>query len=166
MSDTTVCELCGNVNTRGATMCAWCETSLSGPFTAEWKPPAPPRRPTIRDSLIPPLAPRLPPLPPRRPDAAAHDWDGSAERWWSTAANVLVISALVCIALACPVITAVLLRKQEVVDSTGSTYSETSWHRSGEFPVYGALSLIPTLTCALTVYLLFRWITRRSDDEH
>ena len=156
VQETTVCNLCGNVNGRGATMCAWCETSLSEPFSSRWKPPAAPRGVTARDSVI----------RPRRPSADLPDWSQDrGEGWWVTAGNALVIAALVAIALACPVAVAILLRKQEIVDNAGQFYSNGAWHSSNEFPVYGTLSLIPTLTCALTVYLIFRWVTRRKDDE-
>jgi hypothetical protein len=133
-------------------MCAWCETSLTDPPSSMVALPAYPTDPLG-------LAPDDPRYgPPARPE----DWD---ERASVATVNLLVIGALAVIALACPVAVTVLLHKQEAVDRAGSYYSGPYSHVSNEFPVYGALSIIPSLVCALAVYLIFRWVTRLRFDE-
>jgi hypothetical protein len=128
MAETTACRLCGTANAPYATMCIWCESSLTG------------RSPGGSNST---------------PQSA-----GSAERPAPAVLDGLVVTILVAIALACPVAVAILLSKQEAVDQAGRFYSGPSSHSASEFPEYGALSIIVALCCALTVYLIFRWITR------
>jgi uncharacterized BrkB/YihY/UPF0761 family membrane protein len=78
----------------------------------------------------------------------------------------LVISTLVGILVTCPIVVTLLLYKQEAVDNAGAYYSGPSSHPTSEFPRYGALSIIPSLAFALTIYLLFRWVTRKRNDDH
>jgi hypothetical protein len=103
--------------------------------------------------------------PRRSSDAMPYGADSSVDRWLSAVGSFLVISILVCVAAACPIAVTILLHKQEAVDNAGAYYSGPSSHPSSEFPGYGALSIIPSLTFALTIYLLFRWITRERNGD-
>jgi hypothetical protein len=58
-----------------------------------------------------------------------------------------------------------LLKQQEGVANAGAYSRGQQSHSTRDFPVYGALSIIPSLTFALTVYLLFRWVTRKRRDN-
>jgi len=84
---------------------------------------------------------------------------------WSGALSAVIIWSLALIALACPVVVTALLHKQQSVDNAGALISGSNTHAASEFPLWGALSLIPSFTCAVCVYLLFRWITRIPNDE-
>ena len=137
MPETTLCRLCGTENARNATMCAWCETSLTDPFRNARKRHAD-ARPMMVDSR-------------RSSDAIPYGADNSIDRWLAAIGNVLVIFTL---------------HKQEAVDKAGAYYSGPSSHPTSEFPRYGALSIIPSLAFALTIYLLFRWVTRKRNDDH
>jgi uncharacterized BrkB/YihY/UPF0761 family membrane protein len=121
-------------------MCAWCETSLTDPFRGARTRPGDARRIMV-------------------------DSDSSIDRWLSAIGNILVISALICVLIACPIAVTLLLHKQQAVDSAGAYYRGPHSHPTSEFPGYGALSIIPSLTFALTVYLLFRWVTRKRRDN-
>jgi hypothetical protein len=149
--ETTLCRLCGTENARTATMCAWCETSLTDPFRNARKHHAD-ARPMMMDSR-------------RSSDAIPYGADNSIDRWMAAIGNILVISALVGILVACPIAVTLLLHKQEAVDKAGAYYSGPSSHPTSEFPRYGALSIIPSLAFALTIYLLFRWVTRKRNDD-
>jgi hypothetical protein len=152
VTETTLCRLCGTANAPNATMCAWCETSLTDPFRNARKRQADARRMMV-DSR-------------RSSDAIPYGADNSIDRWMAAIGNVLVISTLVGILVACPIVVTLLLYKQEAVDNAGAYYSGPSSHPTSEFPRYGALSIIPSLAFALTIYLLFRWITRKRNDDH
>jgi hypothetical protein len=149
--ETTLCRLCGTENAPNATMCAWCETSLNDPFRRAGARSAHPRSLTVD--------------PRRSSDAIPYGADNSVDRWLAAIGNVLVISTLVCILVACPIVVTLLLHKQEAVDNAGAYYSGRGSHPTSEFPGYGALSIIPSLAFALTVYLLFRWVTRRRNND-
>ena len=132
-------------------MCAWCETSLTDPFRGAKTRPADARRIMV-DSR-------------RSSDSIPYGVDSSIDRWLAAIGNILVISALICILIACPIAVTLLLHKQEAVDNAGAYYRGPQSHPTSEFPGYGALSIIPSLTFALTVYLLFRWVTRKRRDN-
>ncbi len=151
MPETTLCRLCGTQNAPNASMCAWCETSLTDPFRGARTRSAGARRIMV-DSR-------------RSSDSIPYGADSSIDRWLSAIGNILVISALICILIACPIAVTLLLHKQEAVDSAGAYYRGPQSHPTSEFPGYGALSIIPSLTFALTVYLLFRWVTRKRRDN-
>jgi hypothetical protein len=152
--ETTLCRLCGTKNAHRATMCAWCETSLVDPGAGSW------RLRTDRRAGRGMFA-----EPQRFNDAMPYGADSSVDRWLSAMGSFLIISTLVCVALACPVAVALLLNKQQAVDEAAKYYSGPPSHSTSEFPDYGALSIIPSLTFALTIYLLFRWITRLRDGD-
>lgn len=101
----------------------------------------------------------------RSSDSIPYGADSSIDRWLSAIGNVLVISALICVLIACPIAVTLLLHKQQAVDNAGAYYRGQQSHSTSEFPGYGALSIIPSLTFALTVYLLFRWVTRKRRDN-
>jgi hypothetical protein len=149
--ETTLCRLCGTQNAPNASMCAWCETSLTDPFRRAKTRPADARR-IMMDS---------------RPssDSIPYGADSSIDRWLSAIGNILVISALIGILIACPIAVTLLLHKQQAVDNAAAYYRGPQSHPTTEFPGYGALSIIPSLTFALTVYLLFRWVTRKRRDN-
>jgi hypothetical protein len=149
--ETTLCRLCGTQNAPNASMCAWCETSLTGPFRGARTRPAAGRR-TMVDSR-------------RSSDSIPYGADSSIDRWLSAIGNVLVISALICVLVACPIAVTLLLHKQQAVDNAAAYYKGPQSHPTSEFPGYGALSIIPSLTFALTVYLLFRWVTRKRRED-
>jgi ribosomal protein L40E len=133
MAEMTACRQCGTANAPYATMCIWCEGSLTG-----------------------------------RPLATSTSTSRSANsvaRGRPTALDAVVVISLVAVALACPVVVAILLSKQEAVDQAGRFYTGAGSHQANEFPEYGALSIIVALGCALTVYLIFRWITRLRNSE-
>ena len=150
MPETTLCRLCGTENARRATMCAWCETSLTDPFRSGNRQPRP------RSSTAPPR---------RSNDTTPYGAYDPVDRWLAAIGNVVVITVLICVLVACPIAVTLLLNKQQAVDNAGAYYRDASSHVTSEFPGYGALSIIPSLTFALTVYLLFRWITRRRKDD-
>jgi uncharacterized BrkB/YihY/UPF0761 family membrane protein len=149
--ETTLCRLCGTQNAPNASMCAWCETSLTDPFRGARTRPADAGRMMV-DSR-------------RSSDSIPYGADSSIDRWLSAIGNVLVISALICVLIACPIAVTLLLHKQQAVDNAGAYYRGQQSHSTSEFPGYGALSIIPSLTFALTVYLLFRWVTRKRRDN-
>jgi hypothetical protein len=149
--ETTLCRLCGTQNAPNASMCAWCETSLTDPFRGARTRPADAGRIMV-DSR-------------RSSDSIPYGADSSIDRWLSAIGNVLVISALICVLIACPIAVTLLLHKQQAVDNAGAYYRGQQSHSTSEFPGYGALSIIPSLTFALTVYLLFRWVTRKRRDN-
>lgn len=151
MPETTLCRLCGTQNAPNASMCAWCETSLTDPFRGARTRPADAGRIMV-DSR-------------RSSDSIPYGADSSIDRWLSAIGNVLVISALICVLIACPIAVTLLLHKQQAVDNAGAYYRGQQSHSTSEFPGYGALSIIPSLTFALTVYLLFRWVTRKRRDN-
>jgi hypothetical protein len=132
-------------------MCAWCETSLTDPFRGAGA------RPVRTRSLS----------ADRRElnDTVPYGADNSVDRRLAAIGNVLVMTTLISILVACPIAVTLLLHKQEAVDNAGAYYRGPPSHVTNEFPGYGALSIIPSLTFALTVYLLFRWVTRRRRDN-
>jgi len=149
--ETTLCRLCGTENAPRATMCVWCETSLTDPFRgAGGRPPR--TRFSTEDRR-------------RSNDTLPYGALNSADRRLAAIGNVLVMSTLISILVACPIAVTLLLHKQEAVDRAGAYYRGPTSHVTYEFPGYGALSIIPSLTFALTVYLLFRWVTRRRRDD-
>jgi len=131
-------------------MCAWCETSLSDPFRRGVPRQAHTRSFSVNQRETADNVPY-----------GAHD---PVDRWVASIGNVVVITTLICILVVCPIAVTLLLHKQEAVDNAGTYYRGPSSHPSSEFPGYGALSIIPSLTFALAVYLLFRWITRKRRD--
>jgi len=149
--ETTLCRLCGTQNAPNASMCAWCETSLTDPFRRARTRPADARRIMV-DSR-------------RSSDSIPYGVDSSIDRWLAAIGNILVISALIGILIACPIAVTLLLHKQQAVDNAAAYYRGPQSHPTSEFPGYGALSIIPSLTFALTVYLLFRWVTRKRRDN-
>jgi uncharacterized BrkB/YihY/UPF0761 family membrane protein len=149
--ETTLCRLCGTQNAPNASMCAWCETSLTDPFRGARTRPADARRMMV-DSR-------------RSSDSIPYGADSSIDRWLFAIGNILVISALIGILIACPIAVTLLLHKQQAVDNAAAYYRGPQSHPTSEFPGYGALSIIPSLTFALTVYLLFRWVTRKRRDN-
>ena len=151
MPETTLCRLCGTQNAPNASMCAWCETSLTDPFSGARTRPADARRIAV-DSR-------------RSSDSIPYGADSSIDRWLAAIGNILVISALISVLIACPIAATFLLHKQQAVDNAGAYYRGPQSHPTSEFPGYGALSIIPSLTFALTVYLLFRWVTRKRRDN-
>ena len=153
MPETTLCRLCGTENAPVATMCAWCETSLTDPDP-------------FRGAGARPARTRSSTADRRRPnDTVPYGADSSVDRWLAAFGNVLVMTTLISILVACPIAVTLLLHKQQAVDNAGAYYRGPSSHATSEFPGYGALSIIPSLTFALTVYLLFRWVTRRRRDD-
>ena len=151
MPETTLCRLCGTQNAPNASMCAWCETSLTDPFRGARTRPGDARRIMVESR--------------RSSDSSPYGADSSIDRWLSAIGNILVISALICVLIACPIAVTLLLHKQQAVDNAAAYYRGPQSHPTSEFPGYGALSIIPSLTFALTVYLLFRWITRKRRDN-
>lgn len=132
-------------------MCAWCETSLTNPFRSGG-----PRQARTRSVSV-----------SRRElnDNVPYGADNPVDRWLAAIGNVVVITTLICILVVCPIAVTLLLHKQQAVDNAGTYYRGPASHPSSEFPGYGALSIIPSLTFALAVYLLFRWITRKRRDD-
>lgn len=114
-------------------MCAWCETHL-GPLD-----PARPRWSVLSDDLVP---------------------GGAAVRPRWSIANVLVVGTLSLIAVICPVVVGYLLNKQHQVDDLASYYTGPGARPPRVIPVYAVLSLIPMLSFALMVLLIFLWVTR------
>jgi hypothetical protein len=149
--ETTLCRRCGTQNAPNASMCAWCETSLTDPFSGARTRPADARRIAV-DSR-------------RSSDSIPYGADSSIDRWLAAIGNILVISALISVLIACPIAATLLLHKQQAVDNAAAYYRGPQSHPTSEFPGYGALSIIPSLTFALTVYLLFRWVTRKRRDN-
>jgi hypothetical protein len=155
VSETVVCPLCGTENVHRASMCAWCETSLADARRggkASRTVARQPRRDLVADTR-------------RFNDEMPYGATDPVDRWLSAIGNVLVISTLICILVACPIAVAILLNKQQAVDTAGAYYSGSPARSSSEFPSYGALSIIPSLTFALAIYLLFRWVTRLPGED-
>lgn len=136
-------------------MCAWCETSLTDARrggNTNRTVVRQPRRDLVADTS-------------RFNDEMPYGATDPVDRWLSAIGNVLVISTLVCILVACPIAVALLLNKQQAVDNAGAYYSGSPTRPPSEFPSYGALSIIPSLTFALAIYLLFLWVTRLPGED-